>query len=232
MAGKKLKDSYIYPAIFSFGKGGYTVTFPDLPGCITQGDDVPEALAMAKEALELTLFCLEEENEKIKPPCSRPEKIKLPPRSFISMIEIWMPKVRAEMKREEKIINLCIEKLPEGLFLATSDDVQGLVAQGHTLAGTIEIACDVACKLLAEQKIICVIKVYLDSYFDKKQNKKMHIMAQPFDHFIEEFDKLDVRKQKKLIGILDRKLIANRRMQMKKEADQAVEGQKINGLIE
>ena len=35
--------------------GGYSVTFPDLPGCITQGDTKEEALKMAKEALELVL---------------------------------------------------------------------------------------------------------------------------------------------------------------------------------
>jgi len=44
----------------------------------------------------------------------------------------------------EKIINIHIEKLPEGVYLATSDSVQGLVAQGRTVAETLEIARDVA----------------------------------------------------------------------------------------
>ena len=35
--------------------GGYSVTFPGIPGCITQGDTLEEALAMAKEAMELVL---------------------------------------------------------------------------------------------------------------------------------------------------------------------------------
>ena len=48
----------------------------------------------------------------------------------------------------EKVINLQIEKLPEDVYLATSDDVQGLVAQGRTIAETIEIARDVAKKLI------------------------------------------------------------------------------------
>jgi len=39
----------------------------------------------------------------------------------------------------ERIINLHIEKLPEGYYIATSDDVQGLIAQGRTIAETIEI---------------------------------------------------------------------------------------------
>ncbi|WP_419663090.1 conserved uncharacterized protein, UPF0150 [Desulfosarcina variabilis str. Montpellier] len=48
----------------------------------------------------------------------------------------------------EKIINIHIEKLPEGLYLATSDDLQGLVAQGRTATEALEIARDVARKLI------------------------------------------------------------------------------------
>jgi predicted RNase H-like HicB family nuclease len=51
----------------------------------------------------------------------------------------------------EHIIKLHIEKLPEGPYLATSDDVQGLVAQGRTIQETIEIARDVAKKLIEAQ---------------------------------------------------------------------------------
>jgi predicted RNase H-like HicB family nuclease len=48
----------------------------------------------------------------------------------------------------EKIINIHIEKLPEGVYLATSDDVQGLVAQGRTATEALEIARDVDRKLI------------------------------------------------------------------------------------
>lgn len=51
----------------------------------------------------------------------------------------------------EHIIQLHIEKLPEGVYLATSDEVQGLVAQGRTIQETIEIARDVAKKLIEAQ---------------------------------------------------------------------------------
>jgi len=51
----------------------------------------------------------------------------------------------------ERVIQLHIEKLPEGVYLATSDDVQGLVAQGRTIQETIEIARDVARKLIEAQ---------------------------------------------------------------------------------
>ena len=52
----------------------------------------------------------------------------------------------------EKIINIHIEKLPEGVYLATSDDVQGLVAQGRTATEALEIARDVARKLIEAQR--------------------------------------------------------------------------------
>jgi predicted RNase H-like HicB family nuclease len=51
----------------------------------------------------------------------------------------------------ERIVTLHIEKLPEGVYLATSDDIQGLVAQGRTIQETVEIARDVAKKLIELQ---------------------------------------------------------------------------------
>ena len=51
----------------------------------------------------------------------------------------------------ERIIRLHITHLPEGAYLATSDDIQGLVAQGRTVAETVEIARDIARKLLEAQ---------------------------------------------------------------------------------
>ena len=46
---------------------------------------------------------------------------------------------------------LHIEKLPEGVYLATTEDSLGLVAQGRTVTETLEIARDVAKKLLESQ---------------------------------------------------------------------------------
>lgn len=62
----------------------------------------------------------------------------------------------------EHKINLHIEKLPEGYYLATSDVVQGLVAQGRTIAETLEIARDLAKKLLEAQTDES--RVVLDSF--------------------------------------------------------------------
>jgi len=51
----------------------------------------------------------------------------------------------------ETVVKIHVEKLPEGVYLATSDDVQGLVAQGRTISETLEIARDIARKLLESQ---------------------------------------------------------------------------------
>jgi predicted RNase H-like HicB family nuclease len=48
----------------------------------------------------------------------------------------------------EKLVKLHIEKLPEGVYLATPEEIPGLVAQGRTVSETLEIAWDVARKLM------------------------------------------------------------------------------------
>ncbi|RKY68351.1 MAG: type II toxin-antitoxin system HicB family antitoxin, partial [Candidatus Latescibacterota bacterium] len=46
-------------------EGGYTVIIPSLPGCITYGDTIEEAIKMAKEAIELYIESLKEHGEEI-----------------------------------------------------------------------------------------------------------------------------------------------------------------------
>ncbi|HPS49842.1 MAG: hypothetical protein PHP04_06495 [Bacteroidales bacterium] len=65
----------------------------------------------------------------------------------------------------ERIVNLHIERLPEGFYLATSDNVQGLIAQGRTISETIEIAKDVAKKLIeAQEGQISGLRSFSDSF--------------------------------------------------------------------
>jgi predicted RNase H-like HicB family nuclease len=65
----------------------------------------------------------------------------------------------------ERIVNLHIEKLPEGYYLATSDNLQGFIAQGRTIAETLEIARDVAKKLIeAQEEQIPNLKMMTDSF--------------------------------------------------------------------
>ncbi|MCK9306080.1 MAG: type II toxin-antitoxin system HicB family antitoxin [Methanoculleus sp.] len=46
-------------------EGGYTVTVPTLPGCVTFGETVDEAIAMAREAVEIYIEGLQEKGEEI-----------------------------------------------------------------------------------------------------------------------------------------------------------------------
>ena len=48
----------------------------------------------------------------------------------------------------EYLVSIKIEKLEEGAYLATSDALPGLVAEGRTIAEAMEIAQDVAKKLI------------------------------------------------------------------------------------
>jgi predicted RNase H-like HicB family nuclease len=52
----------------------------------------------------------------------------------------------------ELAIQVQIEKLPEGVFLATSHDMPGLIAQGRTVAEALDIARDVARKLIEARR--------------------------------------------------------------------------------
>jgi len=94
-------DKRIYFAVFEPDdeSEGYTVTFPDLPGCITEGDSFEEAAANAREALELHLWGMEQDGDEIPTP-SKPESITTPPGAFLVPIEAWMDLVRNEMAQQ------------------------------------------------------------------------------------------------------------------------------------
>lgn len=79
-------NKYIYPAIFITEEEGYSVIFPDLEGCHTQGETLEEALDMAKDALSLYIFDKVEDKKEI-PKASNPKEIKTDENSFISIIE-------------------------------------------------------------------------------------------------------------------------------------------------
>jgi predicted RNase H-like HicB family nuclease len=51
--------------------GGYTVTIPELPGCITCGDTLDEGLAMIKDAMALWLEVSQEHGDPIHPAVER-----------------------------------------------------------------------------------------------------------------------------------------------------------------
>ncbi len=98
-----MKDFYQYPAIFDIADDGISIFFPDLPGCLPCADNMQEAFKNAKEALQLHLFGMEEDNEEIPQPSS-PLDIKPEKNQVLVMIEAWMPPFR------EKMMNKSIKK--------------------------------------------------------------------------------------------------------------------------
>ncbi|WP_326492638.1 type II toxin-antitoxin system HicB family antitoxin [Alicyclobacillus dauci] len=105
-----LKSRYIYPAVFEPGEvSGFTVTFPDLPGCITEGATLEEAFSMAKEALELHLYGMEADGDEIPEP-SVPDQSQLTQGAMMALVEAWMPVIRSKIANQSVKKNLTIPK--------------------------------------------------------------------------------------------------------------------------
>lgn len=56
-------------------EGGYTVTVPALPGCVTQGETLEEAIAMAKDAIRLHVESLIADGEPVPVEREHPQAI-------------------------------------------------------------------------------------------------------------------------------------------------------------
>lgn len=64
---------YVYPAIFTpLPSGEYDVRIPDLPGCITCGKDLADAIEMAEGAIAMWLCDAEDNQESIPVPSKKP----------------------------------------------------------------------------------------------------------------------------------------------------------------
>ena len=99
-----MKDTYFFPAIFNCTQEGISVTFPDLPGCVTCANDYAEAVQMAHDCLSGWLYISERDNEAIPEP-SDPLKLKgnLKDTQIVVPVEVFMPVVRS--KFEDKAVN-------------------------------------------------------------------------------------------------------------------------------
>lgn len=76
-----------YPAIFhKADEGGFWITFPDLPECMTQGEDMQDAYEMATDALGLAIVTRQENNEPL-PAASEPYAIVPEQNTFCAVIE-------------------------------------------------------------------------------------------------------------------------------------------------
>jgi predicted RNase H-like HicB family nuclease len=82
---------YVFPAIFHRNADeSYTITYPDLPGCISEGKSLANAIYMVESALKQWLGYLADKNQEIPAP-SRPNNVKTSKAEFVNL-------VRAEFK--------------------------------------------------------------------------------------------------------------------------------------
>ena len=85
-----MNKKLFYPALFHKAEeGGFWITFPDIPECMTQGDDMEEAYDMAVSALGLCLADIEKAKKPF-PVASSPDSILPEPDSFLIVIEFDM----------------------------------------------------------------------------------------------------------------------------------------------
>lgn len=88
----------VYPAVFTpyeDGTEGYVVEFPDLPGCVTGGDNMAEALFMAEDAASGWILT-ELEDGKTAPKASALQEIKVESGQFTSLVALDMDSYTAK----------------------------------------------------------------------------------------------------------------------------------------
>ena len=78
--------AYVYPALFHANEdGSYTVTYPDLPGCISEGESLDHAMYMAQDALSQWIAYAMDAKEQL-PPASRLQDIETEDGTFANLI--------------------------------------------------------------------------------------------------------------------------------------------------
>ena len=77
---------YVYPAIFTKEGEQYSVRFPDIPNCMTQGEDIQDAVENAEDALCLILYHMEQHGESI-PAATDPIGLTTSENEFISLVD-------------------------------------------------------------------------------------------------------------------------------------------------
>lgn len=111
---------YLYYAIFTKEDNQYNVSFPDLEGAYTFGDNMSDALAMAHDLLEGWLIVAEDENDYIPEP-SQPEQLKKSNLELIIPIEVNTDLAR--LKHKSKTIKKTLS-IPEYLnTLAQNENI-------------------------------------------------------------------------------------------------------------
>ncbi|CAM3413746.1 type II toxin-antitoxin system HicB family antitoxin [Saccharibacillus brassicae] len=92
------KDVYRYWALLDSTEEGVSVSFPDLPGCVTFGETAEEAHAEAREALEGFMYELETDGDPIPNPSLLETILKqADPGEAAIEVQVDMPVVREAM---------------------------------------------------------------------------------------------------------------------------------------
>lgn len=87
-----------YPAVFEPSGNGYSVYFPDLPGCISYGESYEEAQKEASDALGLHLYGMEKDGDIIPEPSKNPEiDAETAPGYLVSLVTVFPDLVRNEI---------------------------------------------------------------------------------------------------------------------------------------
>ena len=82
-----MENKLFYPAVFHPAEeGGFWVSFPDIPDCLTQGDDMAQAYEMAVDALGLSITDIID-NKGYLPVPSSPDSIKTEDNGFLVIIQ-------------------------------------------------------------------------------------------------------------------------------------------------
>ena len=104
-----MKDKYLFPAIFTIENDGISVELPDLPGCLTCGSNQEEAFEMAKDALSLHIYGMEQDGDAIPVP-TKLNELKLDQNQYSVLVEVWMPVFRDQMTNKAIKKTLTIPK--------------------------------------------------------------------------------------------------------------------------
>lgn len=77
---------YTFPAVFQKEDSGlYAVEFPDVPGCLTSGENLADAMEMAEDALAFMLYDYEKDGRDI-PKASGADEINVPEGAFVHFV--------------------------------------------------------------------------------------------------------------------------------------------------
>lgn len=107
-----MDNKLFYPAVFHPAEeGGFWVSFPDIPECLTQGDDMTQAYEMAVEALGLSITDIVDNKGYLSVP-SAPDSIKIEDNGFLVIIQFDLAAYRK--RNSSKVVKKTLT-IPEWL---------------------------------------------------------------------------------------------------------------------